>query len=137
MNSFTGLGRLTKDVDLKYTQTGTAIGRFTLAINRPFKDKKTGEYQADFINCVAFGKTSETLATYVKKGNQLAIEGRIQTGSYENQEGKRVYTTDVVVNGFTFVEQAKQQQTQQTYQPSNQFGNDAKPVDIEDDDLPF
>ena len=135
MNVFSGIGRLTKDVDLKYTSNGLAVARFTIAINRSFKNKN-GNYEADFINCVAFGKRAETIANYVKKGNRFGVTGRIQTGSYQNEQGQTVYTTDVVVDGFTFLESNNQQQPtqQQNLQtdPMHQAG-----VQIEDNDLPF
>ena len=153
MNSFAGLGRLTKDVDLRYTQTGTAVAEFTLAINRKFKNKQTGEYDADFIRVKAFKKTAEILAEYVKKGQQIGISGRIQTGSYE-KDGQRVFTTDVIVNDFTFVSAPKGSNSNDTsnYGQSNSntlptqeqatstlysTGNDMQQVDITDDDLPF
>jgi len=148
LNNTTLLGRLTKDVDLRYTQTGTAVGNFTLAVNRPFKNKETNEYEADFIRCVVCGKTAETIANHVKKGHQLAVEGRIQTGSYENKEGERVYKTDVVVNGFTFVEsrQKRESQPSENAEKSNvwqephkesPFAEDGEPIQIRDTDLPF
>src|SRR5699024_4367682 len=87
MNNVSLLGRLTKDVELRYSQSGTAVANFTLAVNRQFKNQN-GEREADFIRTLAFGKTAEVIAQYVKKGQQLAVEGRIQTGSYENNEGK-------------------------------------------------
>src|SRR5690625_8041659 len=104
MNNFNGLGRLTRDVDLRYTEQGTAVGNFTLAINRNIKNKQTGEYEADFINCVAFSKTAEIIAEYVKKGQQLAAEGRVQTRNYEYKDGQRVYVTEIVVNDNTFAD---------------------------------
>lgn len=110
MNKVILIGRLTRDIDLKYTNSQMAIGRFTLAINRKMTREKRKEAErnnlptADFIGCIAFGKSAETLSNYVGKGNQLGIEGHIQTGSYENKEGQRVYTTDVIVDGFTFID---------------------------------
>src|SRR5690625_2549610 len=112
MNNFNGLGRLTRDVDLRYTEQGTAVGNFTLAINRNFKNKQTGEYEADFIDCVAFNRAAEIIAEYVKKGQQLAVEGRVQTRSYENKDGQRVYVTEIVVNEFTFVDNRNNNQKQ-------------------------
>src|SRR5690625_3462828 len=97
------IGRTTKDIELSYSQSGIAIGSFTLAVQRQFKNANN-EYETDFIRCKAFKKTAETLANYVKKGHRVAIEGNIQTGSYQNQEGKTVYTTDVIVQNFTFLE---------------------------------
>lgn len=140
MNNFNGLGRLTRDVDLRYSQSGTAVGNFTLAINRPFKNKNTNEYDADFINCVVFGKQAETLAQYVKRGNQVAIGGRVQTRTYENKEGKTVYVTEVVVENFTFVESSRQQSGnsgQLESQQESPFEQAGKQIDINDSDLPF
>lgn len=138
MNNWTGIGRTTKEIELKYSQSGTAIASFTLAVNRQFKNQN-GEREADFIRCIAFGKTGETLAQYVKKGQQLGIEGRIQTGSYENQQGQRVYTTDVVVNQFTFISEQKQRadtyNNQVQQQPNLQ--NQGQQIDIDDQNLPF
>ena len=130
MNVFNGIGRLTKDVDMKYTPSGLAVARFTIAINRPFKNAN-GNYEADFINCVVFGKRAETIAQYAKKGHRIGITGSIMTGSYE-KEGQKVYTTDVNVTGFTFLESTKK-----TQKPKAQTTIDAEPIQIEDEGLPF
>lgn len=98
MNKFIGIGGLTKSVEIRYTAQGLAIANFTLAIKR-----ETKEDEADYINCVAYNKTAELIGKYLDKGSQVAIEGRIQTGSYENKEGKKVYTTDVVVDKVKFL----------------------------------
>ena len=99
MNKVILIGRLTKDPELRYAAgSGTAVCRFTLAVTRPFKKDET-----DFINCVAFGKTGETIAQYVLKGRQVAVTGSIRTGSYENNSGEKRYTTDVVLDGFEFI----------------------------------
>ena len=103
MNSINLIGNLTKDFDLKYSQGGTAFVNGSVAVQRRFKNQK-GEYETDFINLKAFGKTAENLANYFSKGSKIGISGSLQTGSYENKEGQRVYTTDVVVEQFTFVE---------------------------------
>ena len=98
-------GRLTKDPDVRYTGAeGMAVARYTLAVDRPKKDGKT---QADFIGCVAFGKLGEFAEKYLRKGVKILIEGRIQTGSYETSEGKKVYTQDVVVERHEFCESRK------------------------------
>ena len=128
MNVFTGIGRLTKDVDMKYTPNGLAVARFTIAINRPFKNQN-GEQEVDFINCVAFGKRAETIAQYVRKGHRIGITGSIMTGSYENNQGQKVYTTNVNVTGFTFLESAQKSKAQTKV--------DAEPIQIEDENLPF
>jgi single-strand DNA-binding protein len=97
------VGRLTKDPELRYTPSGLAVVRFTLAVNRQFSSQ-SGEKEADFINCVAWRKQAENLANFQRKGNLIGVEGRIQTGSYEGQDGKRVYTTDVVADSVQFLE---------------------------------
>lgn len=139
MNNVSLIGRLTRDPEMRYTASGTAIVNFTLAINRPFKDEN-GSEQADFINCVAFGKRAETIANYVKKGNQFGVTGRIQTGSYENKEGQRVYTTDVAVDSFTFLERSNQQSSNsEQFQKPQQtpFEQTGEKIDTESADLPF
>ena len=95
------VGRLTKDPELRYTPNGIASCKFRVAVNRPFKNE--GEQQADFISCVAWRKQAENLANFMKKGSLIGLEGRIQTGSYEGQNGK-VYTTDVVADSIQFLE---------------------------------
>lgn len=108
INNTVLVGRLTKDVELKYSQTGTAVARFNLAVNRQFK--KDGQPDADFISCVAFGKTAENLANFMRKGSQIGVTGRIQTGSYDDKDGKRVYTTDVVADNIQFLESRSETQ---------------------------
>jgi len=97
------VGRLTKDPELRYTPNGIASTRFTVAVNRTFSNQQ-GEKEADFISCVAWRKQAENLANFMKKGSLIGVEGRIQTGSYEGQDGKRVYTTDVVADSVQFLE---------------------------------
>ncbi|HWI49911.1 MAG TPA: single-stranded DNA-binding protein [Rummeliibacillus sp.] len=97
------VGRLTKDPELRYTPSGAAVARFTLAVNRTFSNQQ-GERQADFINCVVWRKQAENAANFLKKGSLAGVEGRIQTGSYEGQDGKRVYTTEVVADSVQFLE---------------------------------
>lgn len=103
INNATLIGRLTKDIELKYTQSGTAVASFTLAVNRNFKND-AGEYEADFINCVIWRKGAENIANFTRKGSQVGIEGRIQTRNYDNQQGQKVYVTEVVVNNFHLLE---------------------------------
>ncbi len=99
MNKVVLIGRLTKDPELKYTPgDGTAICRITVAVARAFKKDET-----DFINCVAFGKTGETIAQYFTKGRQIALAGNIRTGSYQAQDGTKMYTTNVIIENFEFV----------------------------------
>lgn len=113
------VGRLTKDPELRYTPSGIATVRFTIAVNRTFTGQ-SGEKEADFINCVAWRKQAENLANYQRKGNLIGVEGRIQTGSYEGQDGKRVYTTDVVADSIQFLEPRSAGGNQQA--APNQFG---------------
>ena len=104
MNKAILIGRLVRDPEVRYSQgtNPTAVARYTLAIDRRFK--KEGEQEADFISCVAFGKAGEFAEKYFKKGTKIAITGRIQTGSYTNKDGQKVYTTDVVVEEQEFAE---------------------------------
>ncbi|MFJ7935426.1 single-stranded DNA-binding protein [Sporosarcina sp. NPDC096371] len=97
------VGRLTKDPELKYTQTGVAVTRFTLAVNRTFSSQ-SGEREADFINCVTWRKQAENTANFLRKGSLAGIEGRIQTSSFDGQDGKRVFMTEVVADSVQFLE---------------------------------
>ncbi|BDH63798.1 single-stranded DNA-binding protein [Lysinibacillus sp. PLM2] len=97
------VGRLTKDPELRYTPSGIPMTRFTVAVNRAFSNQ-SGEREADFISCVAWRKQAENLANFMKKGSLIGVDGRIQTGSFEGQDGKRVYTTDVVADSVQFLE---------------------------------
>ncbi len=109
MNKAMLIGRLTRDPDVRYSQgeNPMAIARFTLAVDRRRAKKDSEQQQADFISCIAFGKQGEFVEKYVKKGTKLAITGRIQTGSYTNKEGQKVYTTDVVCEELEFAESKK------------------------------
>ena len=101
------VGRTTKTIELKQNKNGTNYVQFTLAVNRPYKDE-----QADFINCVAWNKTAETIAQYVSKGTMIGIEGRLQVRNYENEAGVRQYISEVLVNRFTFLESKKSHTTE-------------------------
>jgi single-strand DNA-binding protein len=114
INSVVLTGRLANDPDLRTTQSGTQSAKFSLAVNR--KNKQPNQPDADFINCVAFGKTAETIAQYLHKGSLIGVEGRLQTGKYDNQIGQTVYFTNVLVNSFTFLESRKDSQQQPAYQ---------------------
>ena len=105
MNKVELVGRLTRDPEVRYTQgeNASAIARFSVAVNRRYKNNE-GNYEADFINCVAFGRSGEFIEKYFKKGMAIGISGRIQTGNYTNKDGVKVYTTDVVVEEAEFVE---------------------------------
>ncbi|GAA0107350.1 single-stranded DNA-binding protein [Clostridium tertium] len=133
MNKVVLIGNLTKDVDLSFAAgSGTAVGRFTVAVAR----MKKGE--SDFPNCISFGKTAETIAQYFFKGSKIAIEGHIQTGSYDAKDGTKRYTTDVIVDRFEFVGQANnnnQGNTSSNNFNQNNFDDEMTPVD--DGDMPF
>lgn len=105
MNKVILMGRLTRDAEIRYSQgeSSTAIARFSLAVDRRFR-RDNDEQTADFINCVAFGRTAEFLERFGRKGTKFVLEGRIQTGSYTNKDGQRVYTTDVVAENVEFAE---------------------------------
>src|SRR5574344_1305345 len=103
MNKVELIGRLTADPELRYTQSNKAYTRFSLAVNRNYKSE-SGESEADFISIVAWDKRAETICKYVKKGNRIGIIGRIQTGSYEKEDGSRGYLTDVIVSELEFLE---------------------------------
>lgn len=103
INNVTLVGRLTKDPDLRYTSSGSAVATFTLAVNRNFTNSD-GNREADFINCVIWRKPAETMANYARKGTLLGVVGRIQTRSYENQQGQRIYVTEIVCENFQLLE---------------------------------
>ncbi|MHA3065620.1 single-stranded DNA-binding protein [Lacticaseibacillus saniviri] len=132
INTVALTGRLTKDPDLRYTQAGKANASFTLAVDRRFTNQQ-GQREADFINVVIWGKSAEALANNTHKGSLIGIEGRIQTRNYENNQGQRVYVTEVVGDNFSFLESKGQQSQGQTQQQASQ----SQPVDISDADLPF
>lgn len=139
MNSICLVGRLTKDVELRYTPSNVAVATFTLAVNRTFKNE-SGEREADFINCVMWRQQAENLANWAKKGALIGITGRIQTRSYDNQQGQRVYVTEVVAEQFQLLEskgQGNQGQQKQAQQQAPDFSKQGAPMDISDDDLPF
>lgn len=116
------VGRLTKDADLRYTSNGAAVASFTVAVNRQFTNQ-SGEREADFINCVAWRKTAETLANFTRKGSLVGVEGRIQTRSYDNQQGQRVYVTEVVVDTFSLLESKSVSEQRQSHD-----GNSSAPT---------
>ena len=102
MNKVELVGRLTRDVEIRTTESGTVTARFSIAVSRRFKNAE-GVYEADFINCVTFGKTAEFIGKYFSKGTMIGVTGRIQTGNYTNKDGQKVYTTDVVIEECEFV----------------------------------
>lgn len=132
MNKVVLIGRLTKDPELRFAAgSGTAVSRFTVAVNRQFKRDET-----DFINCVAFGKTAETISQYFTKGRQIAVSGSIRTGSYDAQDGTKRYTTDVIVETFDFIGDSGNKDNGGSNDAfSGGFDSDITPVD--DGDIPF
>ena len=156
INNVVLVGRMTRDADLQYTANNIAVATFNLAVNRDFKNQN-GEREADFINCVIWRQQAENLANWAKKGALVGITGRIQTRNYENQQGQRVYVTEVVAETFRILEsrnaqgqreggnsQAPSQNNysnagNQTPNFGNGFGDfgSGTPMDISDDDLPF
>lgn len=160
INNVVLIGRLTKDPDLRYTSNGTATASFNLAVNRSFKNAN-GDREADFIDCVIWRKPAENLANYAHKGSLIGVTGRIQTRNYENQQGQRVYVTEVVAENFQLLESKNSNSSQNTsatsvpkaqtnnytqnqqnasqanlgLNPMNDFG--ATTIDINDDSLPF
>ena len=110
MNKILLTGRMVRDAEVKYTQSGTTVAQFTLAVDRPVA--KGEQKEADFISCVAFGKLAETIGNYTQKGSKILVEGRLQVRNYENKEGKKVYVSEVIVNGMEFLEsKAKAEQS--------------------------
>ena len=142
------VGRLTRDVDLRYTQSGNAVGQINIAVNRNFTNAN-GDREADFLNCIIWRKSAENLSNFTHKGSLIGIDGRLQTRNYENKEGQRVYVTEVVVDNFSLLDskasgEASGKQsanhTQNKPQQNNQsdpFANNGQAIDISDDDLPF
>lgn len=120
MNSVQLVGRFTRDPEVKYSAGGTSIARFSLAVDRRFKSENGPT--VDFPNCVAFGKTAEFIEKYFRQGMRIGLQGRIQTGSYTNQDGTKIYTTDVVVESCEFVESKGSQQQDAKNEYNSGFG---------------
>ena len=139
MNKSILIGRFTRDPEIRYTDNGKSIANFTLAVDRRYK--QDGGQEADFIRCIAFGKTAEFIEKYFKQGNKIVVEGRIQTGSYTNKDGQKVYTTDVVVESAEFAESKLSGGGQHGMEPNLADVNDSFDgfVDIGaiDEELPF
>lgn len=155
INNVVLVGRLAKEPELKYTAGGQAVATFSLAVNRNFTNQ-SGEREADFINCVIWRKSAETLANYAHKGTLIGITGRIQTRNYENQQGQRVYVTEVVADNFQLLEkkssgsqsnnqrsngnvgrQTKNVQTNLGADPMDKYADPFGGVTIDDQELPF
>jgi single-strand DNA-binding protein len=127
INNVSLTGRLTRDAELKYTQGGTAVAQFTLAVSRKFTNQQ-GERESDFINCVVWRKSAENFSKFTHKGSLVGVEGHIQTRTYDNKEGQKVYVTEVIVENFALLEPKSQAANQGST-------NSSQPAD--DDDLPF
>ena len=136
LNSVCLVGRMTKDAELRYTPSNQAVATFSLAVNRNFKSQN-GEREADFINCVIWRQQAENLANWAKKGALIGITGRIQTRNYENQQGQRVYVTEVIADSFQLLERRDHGAKQQATDNNKGFSQNTVPMDISDDDLPF
>ncbi|HEN0946007.1 TPA: single-stranded DNA-binding protein [Streptococcus agalactiae] len=137
INNIVLVGRMTKDAELRHTPSQVAVATFTLAVNRRFKEQN-GERETDFINCVIWRQSAENLANWAKKGTLIGITGHIQTRNYENQQGQRIYVTEVVAENFQLLESRNsQQQTNQSGNSSNSHFGNVNKMDISDDDLPF
>lgn len=151
LNSIVLTGRLTKDVDLRFTKSGTAVGSFTLAVDRQFKSK-SGERETDFVNCQVWRKSAENFANFTHKGALVGIQGRIQTRTYDDKDGKKVFVTEVIVDNFALLEPKQTSQTNGSPQrnqsapantnaprrnTNNKFVNNGQPISVSDSDLPF
>lgn len=137
INNVVIVGRMTKEADLRYTQGGNAVASFTVAVNRNFTNAQ-GERDADFINCVIWRKPAESLANLTSKGSLIGIVGRLQTRNYENQQGQRVYVTEVVAESFQLLESKEINNNRQEQAKSNPTTTPTNTTpDVTDDDLPF
>ena len=139
MNKVILMGRLTRDPEVRYSQgeNSTAVARFSLAVDRRFK--REGDASADFISCISFGKQAEFIEKYLHQGTKVVVEGRIQTGSYTNKDGQKVYTTDVVVEQCEFAESKNSGGSSERPTPENLAADGFMniPDGIEDEGLPF
>lgn len=133
MNKVFLIGRVTKDTELKTTTSGKSVTSFTLAVNRDRRNAD-GNYEADFINCVAFGQQAETIGKYVRKGDKFSVIGKMQIRNYD-KNGIKVYTTEVIVDGFEFLESKKDKPAETSF--SNASDDDFTDISVGDDDLPF
>ncbi|MFX3842309.1 single-stranded DNA-binding protein [Streptococcus suis] len=136
INNVVLVGRLTRDVELRYTPSNQAVATFTLAVNRNFKNA-AGDREADFVNCVMWRQQAENLANWTKKGHLIGITGRIQTRSYENQQGQRVYVTEVVAESFQVLEKRDNTANHSSMDEQMPSGFSGPTMDIDDDGLPF
>ena len=136
MNKVELIGRITAEPELRYTMSNKGFTRFNLAVNRKYKNEN-GETPADFISIVAWEKLAEIICKYVHKGNRIAIVGRIQTGSYEREDGTKGYNTDIIAEDISFLESKNKEQKPEPEDESDSFADFGNSIDITDDDLPF
>ena len=140
MNSCTFFGRLVRDVEIRYSQSNVAVGKFTLAVNRAYQ---RGDVKVDFLNMVAFGKTAETISNYFHQGSRIVVHCHVQNESYTNKDGNKVYQTNFIVDSFSFVDTRAEggiTQNQNNTVLNNQVDSDGFmniPDGVEDDGLPF
>ena len=133
MNKAILIGRLTRDPELRYTSSNRAVCQFTVAIDRPFTNQASGQREADFINVVAWDKTGENVGKYMTKGRLVAVEGRIQTRNYDNNEGKKVYVTEVVANNVQFLESRNATNNSSSFDSMPEPPVEKTPYDFGDD----
>ncbi|WP_407895144.1 single-stranded DNA-binding protein [Lacticaseibacillus sp. N501-2] len=141
INSVSLTGRITKDIELKYTQSGIAVGSFTLAVDRQFRSEN-GDRETDFINCVIWRKSAENLSKYTHKGSLIGVSGHLQVRNYENKQGQRVYVTEVVIDNFALLENKKSSESESSVTDGGFGGkqssaNGRQPISVSDDELPF
>lgn len=146
LNRVVLIGRLTKDPELRYTQNGVGVCSFTLAVDRPFTTRQ-GEKETDFITIVTWRGLAENCAKYLSKGRLAAADGRMQIRNFENNEGRKIYVTEVVADNVRFLESSRSAesgpdrtqsaQSPRDNTPEDPFADDGQPIDISDDDLPF
>lgn len=133
------IGRLTRDPELKYTSSGVAVTQFTLAVDRPFTGQG-GEREADFISVVVWRQPAETCANYLRKGRLTAVEGRIQVRNYDNNEGRKIFVTEIIADNVRFLESNRNNEErppQQDSQARDPFDDEGQKISINDDNLPF
>lgn len=150
MNKAILIGRLTRDPEVRYTQSNRAVAQFTLAIDRPFTNQETGQREADFLNIVIWDKPAENVGKYTHKGSQVAVEGRIQSRSYENDKGEKKYVTEIIASRVQFLDSKKDdskfesmpeppisQETTNQQEENDPFASFGEGIEINDNDLPI
>lgn len=138
MNKCIFIGRNTKAIELKKTPSGVSVAEFSIAVKRNFKSAN-GEYESDFFNCIAYRNTAELISKYVGKGDQVAVDGRLQTRNYTNKEGRKIYVTEIIVENIEFLQNKKdkQEQTEEPHDVGDPFGGEAFYAVDDEEGLPF